>query len=122
MPLGTNSITLTINGNAKVLVKINQDNFGSQYYLRETLQEFTVNVRHSKESPNTKTGIQYDRHNVELVHTVFPTETVPARSRVVYLVARNTRDDDYGAVGEDMAGFVDFFDGTTISNLLAWIN
>lgn len=122
MSLGTNSVTITIDESPKVLVRINQDNFGSQYYLRESAQEFTLNVRHSKESPNAKTGIQYDRHNVELVHTVFQTETTPARSRVVYLVARNTRDDDYAAIGEDMVGFVDFFDGPTIANLLAWVN
>jgi hypothetical protein len=122
MSLGNLSISLTINGAAKILKRINQDNFGAQYYLHEQTEEYTVNIRHSKESLMAD-GRQFDRHNVELIHTIFATETSPAVTRSVYTVFRNVRSDDYVAAGYDDAALLAFAgEATNIADLLAWVS
>lgn len=121
MSLGTNQIIINIDETPKTLVKINQDNYGSQYYLRESTQEFTVNVRHTREKVLAD-GTQYDRHNVELVHTVFPTDTSIGFTRVQYIVTRNLRNDDYDSVEEGILALTGFIDSATVGNLLSWVS
>lgn len=122
MSLGANSITITINAVDKVLKRINQDNFSSRYYLHEALEEFTVNIRHSTESP-MKDGTVFDRHNVEIIHTVFATETTPAYTRVAYMVTRNTRADDYTEVGYDITALADLIKvAGNVADLLGWVS
>lgn len=122
MALGANTVTVTVNAVAKVLKRINQDGFSTQYYLHEATEEFTVNIRHSKESPQ-KDGTVYDRHNVEFIHTIFATETTPARTRVAYVVTRNVRDDDYTSVGYDIVGLADLLKASgNIPDLLGWVS
>lgn len=121
MNLGSTSVTITVDGVDKTLVKIDSPNFGAQYYLREATQDFTLNVRHSREAIQ-KDGTRFDRHNVELINVVFATETTPARSRVAYTVMRNKRDDDYTAVADLNSALIDALDGVAIADLLAWKN
>jgi len=82
-----NTITIN-NGAAKVLTLIKEGDYSSEYLLKDTLSEFRLNIRHSK----TKAG--QDRHNVELVENVYPTEAIPAgRTRKFYFVIENDVDD-----------------------------
>lgn len=121
MSLGANTLTIKINAVDKILKRIRFDGYETQYYLREALEEFTVNIRHSKEAPQ-KDGTVFDRHNVELIHTVFATATAPSRSRITYMVFRNTRDDDYTLVGYDVTAVADLLKVTgNIPDLLAFV-
>lgn len=121
MTFGTNSVTINVGETPKVLVKINQDSFGSQYYLREAAEEFTLNCRHSQEGllPD---GSRFDRHNVEIIHTTFATDTSPERVRVSYAVFRNKRSDDYDEAVLSMVSLTSLLDEATIEELLAWRN
>lgn len=122
MSLGANTLTIKVNGVDKILKRINQDGYATQYYLHEALEEFTVNIRHTRENPQ-KNGTVFDRHNVEYIHTVFATETTPSRIRVQYFVSRNTRDDDYTNVGYDVKAISDLIAATgNIPDLLAWVS
>lgn len=80
-----NTLVLTVNSVAKTLTKINQDGYASEYLLRDTLDSFRAKIRHTRV---TKKGAVtgYDRHNVEVVHTVYATTLVPEIVRKVYLV------------------------------------
>lgn len=69
-----NTVALTIAGSSKTLTLINSDSYGSEYYLRESLQEYRFKVKHSK--VKTKNG-SVDRHYAELIRTVFATATTP---------------------------------------------
>jgi len=65
------SITITLGGSGgtdKVLNKINQDGYTSEYLLRETLQEFAVKIQHSKNGAR-------DRHYVEVKQTIFAVDS-----------------------------------------------
>jgi hypothetical protein len=78
-------LPIIINGATKNLNKINQDSYGSEYLLRETLQEIRAKVRHSTQ---VKDGINYDRHNFDVTITIYATSTVPQYEEQCYIVIR----------------------------------
>lgn len=65
------TLTVTINGAAKVLARVNQDGFSSEYRLREATGNFTLRIRNSTYSDKSRGGIKVDRHNVELTEIVY---------------------------------------------------
>lgn len=114
------TITVTINAVAKVLPKINQDNFGSTYKLFETTGSLELTIRHSKESPQ-KNGKVFDRHNLQLTQVIYATPTVPETTKIAYAVLRNLPDDDFVKVGHLDKAFSDFLGGgTVIADLVSW--
>ena len=85
--------TLTIGGVAKALQKINQDQYSSEYLLRTSTEEYRLSIRNTS-GTNKSRGVVIDRHNVELIHTVFP--VAPATTsfiRKVYFVIENQQGD-----------------------------
>lgn len=77
----------------RTLNRVNNDNFSTEYRLRETDREYSVLVRHSKEK-NKLRGRVMDRHNVTLSVKHFPTEVYPqGREIQAYSVFRNASDD-----------------------------
>lgn len=108
----TDPMLITIAGNAKNLNKINQDGYGSEYLLRETLQEIRAKVRHSTTKPDAN-GVAYDRHNFEVTITVFATDTVPEYHDKFYFVmerkASQTDVDMPDAVADLMIASTDAF-------------
>lgn len=114
------TLTLTVNSVAKVLNKINQDNYGSEYYLRSTLDEYRVKIRHSKLSANAD-GKVPDRHTVEVLHTVFATSTVPAIVRRTLTILDIFGDDDLTAAGYLVAASGVYNSNATVQgDLLTW--
>jgi len=68
-----NTITLTINAVDKVLVRVNQDNYGSTYKYTSDLEFIQLQFRNSVEK-NALGDV--DRHNMFVERTVFATATV----------------------------------------------
>lgn len=66
------TITLTVNSVAKVLTRINQDGYSSEYYLRSTTDQYQLFIRNTRVNDKKRAGVQMDQHNVELIHTIFP--------------------------------------------------
>jgi len=68
--------TVTIDGVAHSLSKINQDNYGSVYRKLDTGVQYDLTIRHQTET--AKVGaVKMDRHNVDLKYTTFDAEGVP---------------------------------------------
>jgi len=89
----SDTLTVTINAVAKNLVRINQDRYSSEYYLREATGEFTLRIRNTSYKDKTR-GTDVDRHNIELIHKVYP--VAPALvgvQRKSYVVFENDRGD-----------------------------
>jgi len=80
---------VTINAVAKNLVRINQDKYSSEYLLRSATEEHRLNIRNTS-YVDKKRGVTINRHNVELINTVFP--VAPATTSTVrktYVVIEN---------------------------------
>jgi len=105
-------LVITIAGNAKSLNKINQDSYGSEFLLRETLVEYRAKVRHSTTKADAN-GVAYDRHNFEVVVTTFAAGAVPEYHDKFYFVmerkASQTDVDMPDAVADLMIASTDAF-------------
>lgn len=114
------TLTLTVNAVAKVLNRVNQDNYGSEYLLLATTEEYRVKIRHSKESPKAD-GAIFNRHNIEVTHTIFATSSAAEVVRQAYIVVRNKDGDDLTLIGYLLAAATTYFNnGTVQSDLLTW--
>lgn len=67
-----NTLTLTIDGVAKTLLRRNQDNYGSEYSFKDSVEKIIMKIRHSTE---TQGGFSVNRHNVFVERTVYATPT-----------------------------------------------
>jgi len=86
-------LSVTVNGVAKSLPKINQDGYSSEYLLRSTLDEYRLTLR-SQSRVDKARSVNVDRHTAQLTHTVFP--VAPATLSVVrktYVVIENQQGD-----------------------------
>lgn len=119
-----NPLVITLGGSggtAKSLSKINQDAYGSEYFLRESTQEFRVKIRHSKES--TKAGaLPIERHNLEITQTIFGTGGDPDKVRQVYVVLRANKSDTASEVVDLGEALSYYMDGTHYGDILGWVN
>ena len=90
-----NTLTLTINAVARVLTRVNQDNFGSTYLLKDGTQQFTLKFRNSTEPSD---GVEpVDRHNMFFEHIVYATPTTTEKKYTMSstLRLRKTSDPAY---------------------------
>lgn len=85
------TITLTVNTVAKILNRINQDTYGSEYQLLGATESINLKIRHSADSVD-KDGLVMKRHNVFVEHVVYPTP-VAAMKKFTYTVT--LRHDQY---------------------------
>lgn len=108
-----------------VVKKIREDNFSSEFLAKTSTYELRMRIRHSKE--NGPAGSHpFDRHNVELTKTVYPTAAKPLGSvNVVYLVIRmdsfSDGDDAKRLVGA-LFDFVHDDSNLNLANLLGWVS
>jgi hypothetical protein len=63
--------TVTVNAVARTLIRINQDQYSSEWLLRSNLDEFRMYIRNSTRTDKSR-GVAIDRHNIELRWTIFP--------------------------------------------------
>jgi len=57
------------------LKKINQDKYSSEYFYRGNGSEIRLFIRHSNYVDKKRNGMKVDRHNIELVQTLFASGT-----------------------------------------------
>lgn len=83
------TITIEVStGVNKILKRVNQDNFGSEYQLVDATSKNVLKIRHSKEGSNDPSKPVMVRHNVFFEHTVFPTTELPAYVRSYTMTMR----------------------------------
>lgn len=112
------TITITIDSVAKILNRINQDDYASEYFLRETLGDYRLKIRHTGYTSKTS-GRHIDRHNVEFVHTVYPVAPITVSTiRKAYTVLEAERVDGVDEPHDFMMGYIAFFDSGNVTKLL----
>lgn len=82
-----NTLTLTVNSVAKVLTRINQDNYGSEYRLVSDTEKYTLKIRHTL-GQKASGGRLFDQHNVLVEHVVFATLTTTEKTMTVSTTLR----------------------------------
>lgn len=112
-------ITVTINSVAKVLTRINQDGYASEYLLRDTLEEFRLKVRHSTYTDKKRAGKVIHRHTIELVQTIYPVSpSVIPTIRKAYTVLENESTEAVtGPLNFDL-GFLAFLTSANVTKLI----
>lgn len=115
------TITLALTGvGNKTLIRINQDQYASEYLLREALEATRMKIRHSKVVDRTS-KLFYDRHNVEIVRTIFATTTAAEYQQKAYLVWETLPSDGAQAVAGALSSWMQ---STTpkanLAGLVAW--
>lgn len=113
--------TVTINSVAKALQKINQDGYSSEYLLRSSTDEFRLRIRNSTYN-DKKRGVAIDRHNAELIHTVFATATAPAYMRKTYVVVENQQGDTLTDPTHVAAGLLTWMTASSNANITKLLN
>lgn len=112
--------TYTLDGTEDIVVtRINQDSYGSEYRYQATSNHVTMKIRHSKVKA-TSTAVARDRHNVEIVKTIYATESTPEQIVKSYIVLENPA----GYTDQDFAKWlVNFISASTfaiVAPLLNW--
>lgn len=115
------TITITINSVAKVLTRVNQDGYSSEYLLRGADDEFRLKIRNTNYVDKTRGGASVDRHTCELIQTVFPVAPVTTPTiRKAYSVFENDRIDGVTAPLNFDLGFIAFFTSGNITKMINW--
>lgn len=112
--------TYTLDGtNDIVVTRINQDGYGSEYLLVESLKETRLKIRHSKVKA-TATSVARDRHNVEIVQTVYAAGDVAEYIRKCYLVYEHKPGDTDLDVWKYVCAFCTETSFAKMANLMNW--
>lgn len=113
---------VTINAVAKNLVRINQDKYSSEYLLRSATEEYRLFIRNSSRN-DSRTGKVIDRHNAELIHTVFPVAPATmATVRKAYVVIENEQGDTLADPTYVAAGLLAFLTASSNANITKMLN
>lgn len=113
------TITVTIDSVAKVLNRISDGNYSSEYLLRETTSEFRMKIRHSSYI-RKKTGRPVHRHACELTQLVFGTDTDAEIERKFYFVMENDHADPSTDTLNFGVGMVGFATSGNLTKLIGW--
>lgn len=115
------TFNLTIGGDTKSLILIDEGNFSSEYLLRESTKEYRMKVRHTKEK-STAGSPGLDRHNIDLTVRTYPTDANPNGSTDnAYAVIRsnpNSSGSDSADLGVALADVIT----NHASELVAWVS
>lgn len=111
-------LSVTINGVAKSLNKINQDGYSSEYLLRTALDEYRLTLK-SQTRFDKQRQVNIDRHTAQLTHTVFPVAPATLSTvRKVYSVIENQQGDTLVDPQYVSSGLFAFLSAANITKLL----
>jgi len=120
-----NSITLNVgtiaDPVAKILPRINQDGYSSEYQLKDSDRTYQLQIRHSTEKSKVN-GQTLDRHNVLVREYVLPTELAPQGSlREAYVVLRMPNSENQEGVASLLNGLFNLVnDVPTQTSIINW--
>lgn len=99
------TLTLTVNAVAKVLNRINQDNYGSEYSLVTNLDSWNLKIRHSTDKVDGD-GMVMLRHNLYLEHITYATAVLPMYKESVTVTLRQGKFDGVTQVQYDTKALI----------------
>lgn len=115
------TLTVVLSGGSTVLNRINQDNYASEFFYKDSTRSVTLRIRHTTTTPKGDVPA-YDRHNVEIVETFFKTPTDPEFSRKCYFVIEQLPSDDSVANFDGLCDLSIATSNAFLKDLMAWIS
>lgn len=100
--------------------KINQDAYSSEYMFRSSENQYIVRIRHSKSGKDGNGSVVKDRHNLEIVETVFATATAAEFTRKVYIVWEHLPSDTHIANIDALADMLLATSNALVTALHGW--
>lgn len=113
--------TLTLphaDGNV-VLQKISQSGYSSEYLFKNSTHEYRARIRHSKTKATASSPVK-DRHNVEIVETIFASGEVAEYTRKVYIVIEVLPNETDVKLVDAFADWLIATADAAITSLLGW--
>lgn len=113
-----NTITITIaTGQDRILQRVNQDGYGSEYQYSDATEAISMKIRHSVDGVD-KDGLTMKRHNVFFERIVYPTPTTALKKSSYTATLRNDRFSDPATVAGIAKGVNAWLaSGTVLSGL-----
>jgi len=116
------SNTIVFNdGTSRTLAKINQDAYSSEYMFRDSTLQYVLKIRHSK-TKATATVPSYDRHNVEVVKTVFAAGGSPEVKTKYYFVMEQEGNNTNVALADAICDLCIASTNSFLVDILGWQN
>lgn len=117
--------TITINvatGQDRVLNRLNQDAFGSEYGYSDANEGISMKIRHSTDSVD-KDGIAMKRHNVLIERVVYPTPIKRMEKYTATTTMRAGSQNDPALCASLMKGLLTWENtGTNLADLSVGVN
>jgi hypothetical protein len=111
------TFVLGLASGSKTLPLVTQDGYAAEYYLRESAKSYRVRVRHSNV---TRNGVEYDRHNVEAVITVFASGAVAEYQETAYFITEQLASDSIVELMDALADWAIASSNANLTKLLGW--
>jgi hypothetical protein len=110
LPLASGNVTLN---------RVRDDGYSSEYFVRGTGCEYRVFVRHNKTNA-TALKPAYDRHNFEIVKTVYADGDVPQYEDKAYFVIQKKANDVDVELADAMGDMLIASSNALVTELLGW--
>lgn len=114
-----NTFTITVGGVAKVLAKINQDTYTSEYMFRDATEQYIAKIRHSR-TKAVNGYPSYDRHNCEVVRTTFATPSAAESYQKFYFVLEQHASNTSVEMPDAVADLLIASSNAFLVSLLGW--
>lgn len=107
------TLTVTINTVAKILNRIREQDYGSEWSLYEPTGKYILYIRHTTRTDKV-TGRKFHRHNMELIHTVYATTTTPEYKTTHFATSELPEDLDMAIAKLEWNGFAAYASNATV--------
>jgi hypothetical protein len=115
-----NTLVLPVTGGSITMVKVNNgEPYSSEYLFRDTGHEFRARIRHTK-TKATALRPSYDRHNFEVVETIFPVDSTPGFERKFYFVLEQLPQDQSVLNADAVADLMIATSDAFLTALVGW--
>jgi hypothetical protein len=102
------------------LRRVNQDGFSSEYLFGDATSEYRLKIRHTKTNVTASRPIAYNRHNLEVVQTIFAAGDVPQYERKFYFVLEHKPGDTSVALADAVCDKAIATSNALLVALLQW--
>lgn len=114
-----NTLVLPQVGGDITLIKINQDNYSSEYMFRNATDQYVARIRHSR-TKATALVPSKDRHNFEVIRTTFATAVTPEDVVKFYFVMEQSASSTNVNLADAVCDLSILTSNAFLKSLIAW--